>query len=143
MLHGPPADKIMNGRMSGMTFAVLNSDGMPEECDLEQWQRWFFEGGGRNQMRIKRDLVNHWEIETLFRGNSVAIEGPPPFWEVTAHHFSRPPFLERFGTKAAALELHEKLMRGALAKEPIQGSLVLAASRGERICRAFARMARG
>ena len=99
---GPQQTKIMNGRMSGMTFAVLNSDGVPEGCDLEQWQRWFFEGGGRNQMRIKRDLVNHREIETLFRGNSVEI-----------------------------------------GQGTIQGSLERAASTGERICRAFSRLARG
>jgi hypothetical protein len=116
---------------------------VPEECDLEQWQRWFFEGGGRNQMRIKRDFVNNWEIETLFRGNSVEMDGPPPFSEVTAHHSFQAPFLERFGTKAAALEVHEKLVRGALANEPIQPSLLRAKPAGARICRVFARLARG
>jgi hypothetical protein len=110
-------------RMSEITFAILNSDGVPEVCDFEQWERWFFECGGRDQMRIKRDLVNNWEIETFFRGNSVEMEGPLPFWEVTANHPSRTAFLERFGTKEAALKIHETLKARALADEPFRVSV--------------------
>ena len=103
--------------MCNLKFAILNSDGVPEMCDFELWEHWFFECGGRDQMRIKHDLVKNWEIETFFRGNCVEMEGPLPFWEVTANHPLRTPFLERFGTKEAALEVHETLVAGALADE--------------------------
>jgi hypothetical protein len=103
--------------MTEITFAILNSDGVPEVCDFEHWKYWFFECGGREQMRIKCDLVDRWEIQTFFRGNSVQMEGPLPFWEVTANHPFGPSFLERFGTKEAALKIHEILVERALADE--------------------------
>jgi hypothetical protein len=109
--------------MCRITFAILNSDGAPEVCEYEQFERWFFECGARDQMHIKHDLVNNWEIETFFRGNSVEMEGPLPLWEVTANHPSRAPFLERFATKEAALHIHEALVAGALADEQFLGSL--------------------
>jgi hypothetical protein len=33
--------------MCALKFVILNSDGVPEVCDFEQWERWFFEGGGK------------------------------------------------------------------------------------------------
>ena len=119
--------------MTEITFAILNSDGVPEVCDFEHWKHWFFECGGREQMRIKRDLVDRWEIETFFRGNSVQMEGPLPFWEVTANHPSGAPFLERFGTKEAALKIHETLVEGALADELFRVSAPGFDSRSRRL----------
>jgi hypothetical protein len=100
--------------MTPITFAILDSGGVPVVCDFERWERWF-ESGGKDQMRIKHDLVNHWAIDTFFRGNCVEMDSPLPLWEVTAHHPSRPPFLERFGTKEAALEAHKILVNAASA----------------------------
>jgi hypothetical protein len=104
--------------MSPIIFVILNSSGVPEVCDFERWERWF-QSGGKDQMHIKHDLVNNWAIDTFFRGNSVAMEGPLPLWEVTADHPSRPAFLERFGTKEAALEIHEVLVNAASANKEL------------------------
>jgi hypothetical protein len=43
------------------------------------------------------------------------MDGPLPLWEVTAQHPSKPPFLQRFGTKEAALEAHKILVNAASA----------------------------
>jgi len=56
--------------------------------------------------------VDDWEIETRFQGFSAEQDGPLLFWEVSAHHPSLAPLVERFGTKEAALAKHAKRRSG-------------------------------
>ena len=98
------------------TFAYLRSDGLPQVCNWSQWKDWF-ESGGERLCRIKYDRVDDWGIETRFEGFSDELDGPLLFWEVRAKHPTLSPYVERFGTKEAALQIHEKLVTLALANE--------------------------
>jgi hypothetical protein len=98
------------------TFAYLRSDGLPEACNWSQWKNWF-ESGGERLCRIKYDRVDECGIETRFDGFSAELDGPLLFWEVSANHRRLSPYVERFGTKEAALQTHEALLTRALANE--------------------------
>ena len=98
------------------TFAYLRSDGLPQVCNWYQWKNWF-ESGGERLCRIKYDRVDDWEIETRFLGFSDELDGPLLFWEVKANHPALTLSGIRFGTKEAALQIHEKLITRALANE--------------------------
>ena len=57
------------------------------------------------------DRIDDWHIDTRFQGVSVALDGPPLFWEV---RFLNPEFsteAQRFGTKEAALAFHANVVK--------------------------------
>jgi hypothetical protein len=85
-----------------ITYALLNRNGIPQICTSQEWLNWF-RNGGEEQMKIKRETVNEWEIDVWFQGNSAEQDGPFSFWEVTANHPSDCPFVRRRGTQEEAL----------------------------------------
>jgi hypothetical protein len=91
------------------TYAYLNKGGVPVLCGWSEWRQWWEREGDRCQ--IKHDRIDDWHIDTRFQGVSVALDGPPLFWEV---RFLNPGFsteAQRFGTKEAALAFHANVVK--------------------------------
>jgi hypothetical protein len=96
------------------THAYLNKDGIPILCSWHEWKEWWKREGDRCQ--IKYDRIDDWEIETRFQGCSVALDGPPLFWEV---NFRKAGFgdVRQFGIKEVALAFHEGVCEAIMAGE--------------------------
>ena len=97
------------------TYACLDKDGIPFLCGRDEWEQWLEREGERSQIQF--DRIDGWEIETRFQGISVALDGPPLFWEVSFYNPVSTPDAYRFGTKEAALEFHASVAKRIMSGE--------------------------
>jgi hypothetical protein len=112
------------------TYACLDKDGIPFLCGRDEWEQWLDREGERSQIQF--DRIDGWEIETRFQGISVALDGPPLFWEVS---FYNPVF------HARCISLWHQRSRARVSRERCKADHVWKTSMGSGRRRVVERVA--
>ena len=89
---------------------ILNEHGQPVlEPDLIKWARWFEDG----KRVLRQDRVGEILVSTVFLANdhNFMEEGPPILWETMIFGGEHDQYQERYSSREAALEGHEKALQ--------------------------------
>lgn len=90
---------------------ILDSEGNPQACDLMTWAKWF-EEQLPGQRKIGDTTIGEAKVSTVFLGLDHSFgDGPPLLFETMMFGGKLSDEMDRYSTRAEALEGHEVMVR--------------------------------